>query len=60
MWHEACQPLTIDWGWTKQDDRIVVVDNREFVVEKFGPEFRVSQQEQQQQQQAGAAGVKRR
>jgi uncharacterized protein YkwD len=60
MWHEACQPLTIDWGWTKQDDRIVVVDNLEFVVEKSGPEFRVSQQERQQQQQAGAAGAKRR
>jgi uncharacterized protein YkwD len=54
MWHEACQRSTIDWGWTNDDDQVVVADNREFVVEKSGPEFRVSQQL------ASGAGVKKR
>jgi uncharacterized protein YkwD len=60
MWHEACQRSTIDWGWTKADDRVVVADKREFVVEKSGPEFRVSQQKLQERQQASAAGNNKR
>jgi uncharacterized protein YkwD len=54
MWHTNCGPPSIDWGWTKIDDRVRVADNRKFVVEKSGSEFRVSQQ------QSTAADVKKR
>jgi hypothetical protein len=44
MWHEYCQRTTIDWGWTKDDDRAVTSDKRMFVIEKTGSEIRVAQQ----------------
>jgi uncharacterized protein YkwD len=53
MWHTSCGASTIDWSWTKVDDRVRVADHQTFVVDKSGSEFRVSQQ------QSTAANVKK-
>jgi uncharacterized protein YkwD len=45
MVHRRCRTSTIDWGWTKNDDRVPVADKRDFIVVKSGSEFRVSQQQ---------------
>jgi uncharacterized protein YkwD len=48
MTHSRCRPATIDWQWTKEDDRLEAKDRREIVVTKTGAGYHVAEQQSDQ------------
>jgi uncharacterized protein YkwD len=50
MLHWRCRRSTIDWGWSKTDDRQEAKGGREYVVENAGGEFRVTESQASEQE----------
>jgi uncharacterized protein YkwD len=46
MSHSRCRPSTIDWEWTKEDDRVAVKDRQALVISKTGTAYKVEEQRQ--------------
>jgi uncharacterized protein YkwD len=42
MYHTRCRPATIDWGWTKEDDKMKIGDKKEFVITKTAAGYEVT------------------
>ena len=43
MYHSRCRPSTIDWGWTKEDDKVTVSGRQDFVITKTAEGYKVTQ-----------------